>query len=91
MSPIETAPLFDQPAEVEVAQVNPFLLISDCLDQLAAHPDKKRLEQLSALEWLLGKAQRKAVANLRAQGMTWAEVGDVFGITRQAAQQRFGK
>lgn len=33
---------------------------------------------------------RNAVAAARADGHTWAEVGTVLGITRQAAFQRFG-
>ena len=40
------------------------------------------------------RAQRylnNTVANARDAGMSWAEVGDLLGITRQAAQQRFGK
>lgn len=31
------------------------------------------------------------VAAARSMGMSWADIGAVFGITRQAAQQRFGK
>ncbi|WP_217182594.1 hypothetical protein [Streptomyces sp. AC495_CC817] len=32
-----------------------------------------------------------AVVGLRSQGYSWAEVGDGLGISRQAAQQRYGK
>lgn len=31
------------------------------------------------------------VANARADGETWKDIGDSLGMTRQAAQQRFGK
>ena len=31
-----------------------------------------------------------AVAGLRAYGYSWAEIGSRLGITRQAAQQRWG-
>ena len=34
--------------------------------------------------------QRQAVAGARGAGATWAVIGQVLGITRQAAQQRFG-
>jgi len=27
----------------------------------------------------------------REQGASWAEIGDVLGVSRQAAQERFGK
>lgn len=33
---------------------------------------------------------RIAVSAARDAGCTWEEVGSVWGITRQAAQQRFG-
>ena len=32
----------------------------------------------------------KAVKGLRAYGYSWAEIGARLGITRQAAQQRWG-
>ena len=34
---------------------------------------------------------RAAVANARAAGETWAMIGMVLGVTRQAAFQRFGR
>lgn len=34
---------------------------------------------------------RKAVANARAAGYSWAMVGASLGVSRQAAQQRFGR
>lgn len=34
--------------------------------------------------------QRQAVAGARGAGATWAVVGQALGMTRQAAQQRFG-
>ncbi|MFC5179987.1 hypothetical protein [Actinomadura harenae] len=34
---------------------------------------------------------RGTVEAARASGRTWQEIGDVLGITRQAAFQRFGR
>ena len=34
---------------------------------------------------------RKAVADARAAGYSWAMVGASLGVSRQAAQQRFGR
>lgn len=34
---------------------------------------------------------RRQVAIARSTGTTWAEIGRAFGITRQAAQQRFSR
>lgn len=31
------------------------------------------------------------VARAREEGLSWAEVGDELGISRQAAQQRYGR
>ena len=44
-------------------------------------------EEIARIE----QAQRETVGAARRAGATWQQVGDAFGITRQAAQQRFGK
>ena len=31
-----------------------------------------------------------AVSNCRAEGWTWERIGNVLGVSRQAAQQRYG-
>lgn len=33
---------------------------------------------------------RRQVAIARSMGMSWTEIGNVFGVTKQAAQQRYG-
>lgn len=38
----------------------------------------------------LDYAEAFAVDTLRAKGATWADIGELFGITKQAAQQRYG-
>ena len=47
----------------------------------------KTAQELSALA---ADALRLAVDLARAAGRTWQELGDVLGVTRQAAFQRFG-
>lgn len=37
------------------------------------------------------QATRAAVMGARVDGRTWGEIGAALGITRQAAQQRFGR
>jgi hypothetical protein len=37
----------------------------------------------------LDTAERVMVANLRVEGWTWQDIGDLYGTTRQAAQMRF--
>jgi hypothetical protein len=34
--------------------------------------------------------ERASIENARGAGLTWAEIGDVYGLTKQGAQQRFG-
>jgi len=42
-------------------------------------------------EVLAGQALRLCVQECRDAGHTWQEIGDLLGVTRQAAFQRFGK
>ena len=54
----------------------------------AAYLDLVRL--LREAQDATGGMLRDAVASARAAGASWADVGGVLGMTRQAAQQRFG-
>lgn len=54
----------------------------DILDMLGA----VRLVELFA-----AKARHCIVHEVRAEGRTWAEIGDALGITRQAAHERFSE
>lgn len=51
--------------------------------------DSPSLAELSAL--LAGQALTLCVRQCRDAGHTWQEIGDLLGVTRQAAFQRFGK
>ena len=52
-------------------------------------PNTRRLEFLArAADSVLG-AQREEIAYLRSEGVSWADVGDAFGVTRQAAAKRW--
>lgn len=53
----------------------------DILDMMGA----VRLVELFA-----DQARHAIVTEARAEGRTWAEIGDALGTTRQAAQQRYG-
>jgi len=52
--------------------------------------DVEALADLTALSADLDNAIVTAVIGLRRFGYSWAEIGTRLGITRQAAQQRFG-
>lgn len=53
--------------------------------------DDWELGELVGLRDEVEDAIARAVQGLRAQGHSWAYIGDGLGISRQAAQQRYGK
>ncbi len=52
--------------------------------------DVERLRDLVALAAEVDRATDTAVAGLRRVGYSWTEIANRLGITRQAAQQRWG-
>jgi hypothetical protein len=52
--------------------------------------DVEALTDMVALSSVLDDAITEAVIGLRAHGYSWAEIGQRLGISRQAAQQRWG-
>ncbi|RLP93612.1 hypothetical protein [Micromonospora sp. CV4] len=52
--------------------------------------DVEALRDLVALSSVIDDAIGDAVIGLRAFGYSWAEIGSRLGISRQAAQQRWG-
>lgn len=53
--------------------------------------DMPELDELIALVADAEAALGAAIAARKAIGMSWADIGAELGVTRQAAQQRFGK
>jgi hypothetical protein len=53
--------------------------------------DVDALSQMIGLASDIDDAIQQAVDGLRVAGYSWAEVGTRLGITRQAAQQRWGR
>ena len=52
--------------------------------------DVEALTDMVSLSGLLDDAISEAVIGLRTHGYSWAEIGSRIGISRQAAQQRWG-
>ncbi len=63
---------------------------------LRAHARRIGMGDVEALSLMLGLSAEidtaigQAVTGLRAFGYSWAEIGTRLGVTRQAAQQRWG-
>jgi hypothetical protein len=53
--------------------------------------DVESLAHMISLSDDIDNAIQQAVNGLRAAGYSWAEIGARIGITRQAAQQRWGR
>lgn len=52
------------------------------------------VEFVDQARWVLGLAKDAAdlaVERAREGGVTWQQIGDAFGMTREAAQMRFGR
>jgi hypothetical protein len=52
-----------------------------------------QLDQMRWARWVAAEAQQlveASVVEARRHRITWAEIGEVHGMTRQAAHQRFG-
>jgi hypothetical protein len=64
--------------------------ITKALSDLASTSDaRKRLQIVRDIENAVNTLEQQAVLNARAKGVTWSEIGRVYGMTKQAAQQRF--
>lgn len=57
------------------------------LDTLCLKDNIARLEQSREM---IGTTQQLGVGVLRERKVTWAEIGDALGVSREAARQRFG-
>lgn len=53
--------------------------------------DPVDLTRMAEVVEALEAATRVAVEGLRAAGFSWREVGESLGMSKQAAQQRFGR
>lgn len=49
------------------------------------------LRAIAALRRLADRLEAIHIANARKHGMSWAEIADALGVTRQAVHQRFGR
>src|SRR4051794_22328333 len=67
-------------------------LVAESGGQPSGDPDSllQALEQLAAIGERVSWAMLSLVGEARTQGVSWAGIGTALGVTKQAAQQRFG-
>jgi hypothetical protein len=64
-------------------------ILKACARRIAAG-DIESLALMAELADTIDSSIGDAVTGLREQGYSWAEIGSRLGVTRQAAQQRWG-
>jgi hypothetical protein len=64
-------------------------ILKACARRIAAG-DIESLGLMAELADTIDSSIRDAVTGLREHGYSWAEIGSRLGVTRQAAQQRWG-
>jgi DNA-directed RNA polymerase specialized sigma24 family protein len=51
----------------------------------------EQLARIAAAKRELGRAEEVAVRRARAAGLSWAEIGTLLGVSKQAMHQRYGR
>ncbi|WP_280336910.1 helix-turn-helix domain-containing protein [Nocardia wallacei] len=59
--------------------------------RLASTDPAVSLRAVGALHRLAERVEANAVAQARARGWTWEQIGDALGVTRQSAHTKHGK
>lgn len=60
-------------------------------ERVARTGGEVELTELAELPAVVDAALRVAVAGLRERGLSWQNVGDALGVSKQAAAKRFGE
>ena len=59
--------------------------------QRVADADEPELAQLVALRDQFDQAMKIAIQGQNSQGRSWSHIGEVLGVSRQGAYQRYGE
>lgn len=85
LTPNRARPVVENPEYAAFAR----RILRACARRIATG-DIESLTCMAELSGVIDAAIYQAVAGLRERGYSWAEIGSRLGVTRQAAQQRWG-
>jgi hypothetical protein len=80
--------MISKKAKTQIASLVPIAQVTT--EDADLNDERLVLRQLSLLVHSAEKATALVVADLRREGATWEAIGELLGVTRQAAQQRYG-
>jgi hypothetical protein len=64
-------------------------LLTNVKDLLGSESAADRVRAIHHLAVGIEALERRVLLDAQASGMTWAEIGGVYGVSRQAAHRRF--
>jgi hypothetical protein len=62
----------------------------DLATRVASEDPSEGLRAVAALRRLLERTERIQVESARARGLTWQEIADELGVSKQAVHQKYG-
>jgi DNA-directed RNA polymerase specialized sigma24 family protein len=63
--------------------------VQDLATRVASEDPSEGLRAVAALRRLLERVERIHVESARARGVTWQEIADELGVSKQAVHQRY--
>jgi hypothetical protein len=67
------------------------VLAQSATEAAGRNDERLALSDLALMVWSANQSIELLVTGLRREGATWAAIGELLGVSRQAAQQRFGE
>ncbi len=65
------------------------MTIGDLVGELESNDPRTGLRAVAALRRLIDRIEELHVRQARAQGLTWLEIGQELGVTKQATHKRY--
>ena len=64
-------------------------LLTNSRDLLESPDPKTRVRAIHHLAVGVDTLERQVLLDAQSEGMTWAQIGEIYGVSRQAAHRRF--